>query len=457
MTIVDKYSIRVPLIVGILLVLFINLIYFIVLYYIENEYFTDLQRKVNMRQELFFEVLNQDKNLLAKMDKQSTLQYNNESYSIADIKGKIIYSLEPNKNSLDTTILQKLKSEKVVKTITNGLYRLSYIHKDNDADRTVILDISGYNNDGKNEQDLLCNLLIISTIGIVIVIAITTRNLTKRDISPINRIANRIQKYTENDLDERLPESKLNNEIGQMAQSFNSLLERLDRFNSQQKNFVSYVTHELRTPLTIMMGNADVALMKDRSKEEYQKTLENIKEEVKGLIKLVNDLLEIAHANANPQNIVFSNIRIDEVLFNGRTQILQKLHNYIINIDFAHLVDSEELLTIKGNALFLRLAFINLMENACKYNDEKTVDILIETKSNGIEIKFEDNGYGIEEKDLEYIFEPYYRSTKVQQISGHGIGLPLTKRIVKIHHGEISIDSTINEGTKVKVFLPYSF
>jgi signal transduction histidine kinase len=121
------------------------------------------------------------------------------------------------------------------------------------------------------------------------------------------------------------------------------------------------------------------------------------------------------------------------------------------------LVDSEELLTIKGNALFLRLAFINLMENACKYNDEKTVDVLIETKSNGIEIKFEDNGYGIEEKDLEYIFEPYYRSTKVQQISGHGIGLPLTKRIVKIHHGEISIDSTINEGTKVKVFLPYSF
>jgi hypothetical protein len=177
MTIVDKYSIRVPLIVGILLVLFINLIYFIVLYYIENEYFTDLQRKVNMRQELFFEVLNQDKNLLAKMDKQSTLQYNNESYSIADIKGKIIYSLEPNKNSLDTTILQKLKSEKVVKTISNGLYRLSYIHKDNDADRTVILDISGYNNDGKNEQDLLCNLLIISTIGIIIVIAITTRIL----------------------------------------------------------------------------------------------------------------------------------------------------------------------------------------------------------------------------------------------------------------------------------------
>jgi signal transduction histidine kinase len=454
MTLVDKYSIRTPLIVGILLMIFINIIYFLVVDYIDNEYFTDLERKVNMRQELFFEVLEKNKDLQAKMDKQSTLQYNKETYCIMDLEGKSFYSHGDNHPVLGSELLQEVTKKKRIQIIKDDLYRLTYVHTDNEGDRTMILDISGHNYDGIKTKRFLCNLLIISILIILIVIAISTRILTKNDINPIGRIANRIQTLTENNLSERLPEETLKNEIGQMATSFNALLERLDRSYSQQKNFVSYVTHELRTPLTIMLGNADVALMKDRSKEEYQNTLETIKSEIKGLIKLVNDLLEIAHANANPQSIVLSLVRIDEILFSGRTQLLQKAHNYTINIDFVEIPDSDDSLVINGNALFLRLAFMNLMENGCKYNDERTVDVRIETLPHGIEITFEDNGYGIDEKDLKNIFEPFYRSTKVQDISGHGIGLPLTKRIIQIHNGEYTIESQIGKGTKFKVFFP---
>ncbi len=452
MTIVDKYSIRTPLVVAVLMIVLVNVIYFSFVNYTQKNYYNTLKRKSKMRDELFFEILNQNTTLLNKLDKQSTLLYNNEEYCLYDEKGKLVYQTLHAKPRLNSKILGQLNKEKEVRFIENDEFYLFFVNVDDDINRSTIIEISGNDYEGKKTQDFILKLLIISTLTIIVVTTLITRFLTKKEIKPIGQIAAKIQHLTESNLSEKLDEAQLENEIGQMATAFNSLLGRIDMAYSRQQNFASYVTHELRTPLTIMLGNADVALMKDRSTSEYQNTLQTIKDEIKGLIKLVNDLLELAYLNANPTNIKLEPVRIDDILFQARTQLLQKSHSYIINIDFVEIPDSIDSLIINGNPLLLRLAFINLMENACKYNDERTVDVRIKTLIEGIDVIFEDNGYGISEDDLKNIFEPYFRSIKVQQISGHGIGLPLTKRIINIHKGEISIASQLGKGTKITTF-----
>ena len=216
---------------------------------------------------------------------------------------------------------------------------------------------------------------------------------------------------------------------------------------------MSYVTHELRTPLTIMQGQTEVTLMKDRSEIEYKNALESIKGEVQDMIKLVNELLELVRANADAHLIDLQPIRVDDLLWQARGQLLQKKPQYTIEVGFDEFPDSEEI-TVNGNAALLKMAFMNLMENACKYSNEPYVSVFIHTRKKEVEIRFVDNGFGISDKDLEHIFEPFYRSLTTKEVSGHGIGLPLTKRIIEIHLGKISIESQAEQGTNVMLVLP---
>jgi len=455
MKIVDRYTIRAPILYSIVLVIFTCVVYRFYNNYRQNEFFKTLQHIGIIHQELYYEILSQKGDLLTKMDAQKSVNINQETTIIYDLNGKIVYKSPNAISRLQPSQLKSiLAGEKI--NVRQGDFSYSiYLHQDNNYNRKVILQVSGFDRSGISLQKYLRNLLIISVIVIFVFIGGIARFFAIRTVGPISKIANRMEHFTENNLTERLPEAELQDEIGQMATTFNRLLDRLEKAYAQQQNFVSYTTHELRTPLTIMLGNTEVTLLKKRTPEEYEKALETIREETRGLIKLVNDLLELAHASATNQAIDFQDVRIDDVLWVARTQLLQKSHNYYINIEFVETPESEEKLYIKGNASLLRLAFINLMDNACKYNDEKTVDVWIKTLEDRVEIIFEDSGDGISPEDLSNIFEPYYRSTKVQQISGHGIGLPLTKKIINIHNGECLIDSKIGKGTTVKIWLPY--
>jgi signal transduction histidine kinase len=109
---------------------------------------------------------------------------------------------------------------------------------------------------------------------------------------------------------------------------------------------------------------------------------------------------------------------------------------------------------IVGDEYLLKVAVSNIIDNACKYSPDHTVDIKLKHIEKFIEVIFEDRGIGISEKDLEKVFEPFYRGANTITISGSGIGLPLVSQIIKNHNGTVELSSQIDKGTVVTVLLP---
>ena len=239
-----------------------------------------------------------------------------------------------------------------------------------------------------------------------------------------------------------------------MAHTFNKMLERLETSFAMQKNFIANASHELRTPLTSINGQLEVLMMKDRSTTEYKAALASVLDDIRSMIDLSNRLLLIARTSAEGPVNFNKKIRLDEILWQTQEEIIRFNNDYRINISMDDsLTDSEQMIVVGDDSL-LKVAVSNLIDNACKYSSDHSVDIEFRHIDKFIEVVFEDRGIGISEEDMNKIFEPFYRGSNTLLISGTGIGLPLVNQIIKNHNGKISLSSRLGKGTIVTVLLP---
>ncbi len=127
-----------------------------------------------------------------------------------------------------------------------------------------------------------------------------------------------------------------------------------------------------------------------------------------------------------------------------------------ITIDFASLPADEDKLYTEGNVNLLQLALSNILGNACKYSNNQPVEISVRTENKRIAISITDRGIGIPESEQQHIFEPFFRASNTSDFEGHGIGLPLTLNIIRLHKGSIGIRSEEEKGTEMQIILPVS-
>jgi signal transduction histidine kinase len=147
-------------------------------------------------------------------------------------------------------------------------------------------------------------------------------------------------------------------------------------------------------------------------------------------------------------------LRIDEILWETRAELIDRKKDYKISIEFIQPIDDDKELIISGNHHLLKTAIANLMDNACKFSPDKSAEIFLSVKAKIIVAEFTDKGIGIDPEDLEKIFHPFFRANNAKNISGNGLGLTLTDKIIRIHHGTIAIESQLKKGTKVTVTIP---
>jgi len=264
-----------------------------------------------------------------------------------------------------------------------------------------------------------------------------------------------VDKITIASLDMRVIEGNGTDEIAQLAITFNKMLERLESAFEMQRSFVSNASHELRTPLTSITGQIEVSLMNPRTHEEYKAILESVLEDIKNLNDLSNGLLDLAKASSDISAIALHPLRIDEILWETRAELIERKRDYKISIEFSQPIDDENELIILGNHHLLKTAIANLMDNACKFSSDKSAEIFLSVKSQNFVAEFKDKGMGIDPKDMDKIFHPFFRATNVKNIYGNGLGLTLTEKIISIHRGEISVESHLCEGTIVTVNIPF--
>lgn len=256
-------------------------------------------------------------------------------------------------------------------------------------------------------------------------------------LKPIAEIVLRAKKISSTNLSERLPVANAKDEIGLMAIVFNDLLDRLDRDFEKQKQFMADASHELRTPLAIICGESEVALSKERAgSTNYQESLQIVNDEGRRLTKIVEDLFTLARADSGEIKPKFEFLYADELLGDCVRLVRTLADKRNIAIDFY----TEEM-PVRGDESLLRRLFLNLLDNAVKYNfDNGHIKIVAAGKS----IEIRNSGDEIPTEQRTSVFERFYRVEKSRSkfnssvTSGAGLGLSIAKWIADLHHANLA-------------------
>lgn len=447
-----RFTLLFALIVGIMLSFFSYAIYYLSEDYRQEDFHARLRSRAIERFELLTRDDGKTKEISADQIKENNLHsLTNEQITIYDENKKLVYS-DNNIFAPKPDLINSISKQEIYSWSEKGKEGIGFIypHKEN----TYTLFVSATDTHGTSYINNLKKILTIRFFIIIFIIFISGWLFAGFFIKPITNIVNQAENITSKNLSYRLKSNHVKDEIGKLTTTFNNMLDRLETAFTIQKRFVSNASHELRNPLTAISGQIDVALMKDRKKEEYRATLESVSAHIRNLRTLTNNLLELANSDVDTLFQNFDDIRIDEVLWNTRDEILKQKPECNINIIFEKITDNEEKLTCKGKAKLLEIAFLNIIDNACKFSNTKTVEIKIVSDKKNIIIFFIDKGIGMPETYLNHIFEPFYRGDNTFGIPGKGIGLSLVRGIIKLHSGKIFIHSVLNEGTTVEIVLP---
>ncbi len=300
----------------------------------------------------------------------------------------------------------------------------------------------------------LRNLLIGGLLTSCLIIFVIAYLFSRKVLNPVEVMVKGMRNISTQNLSERLPSPKNNHELAAIANSFNEMLNRLETSFETQKNFISNASHELNTPLTSIIGQAEIALSKPRHPDAYIKSLYAILEDAEKLSRKTEALLSLAQTSYNNSHELFEEIRIDELLIDVKENILKLYAEAKIHIDFSLLPENPEKLKFRGNEQLLHLALFNIIMNASKYSNHQKVQVALAVSSKNIVIVIKDQGIGIPEREISNIYDPFFRASNTGSFKGYGIGLPLSRNIIDIHHGILNVSSKDEKGTTVEIKIP---
>lgn len=305
---------------------------------------------------------------------------------------------------------------------------------------------------GKRELANLRTLLVVLFFVIVAIVVAAGYIYAGRALLPINNLIKEVQAISVQDLHQRVRERSHQDEIGKLIRIFNNLLARIEHAFDLQKSFVSNVSHELKNPLTKITSQLEVTLLKDRGTDEYKETVRSVLEDIRELNMLSGSLLDLA--SLHDRSFTMTKLRVDEVLWEALEDVRALDAQYQTEVLAVKLPEDAERLYMPANPYLLKTSFINVVENACKFSSDHTARVEFQCTDNEIKISVSDHGPGIDKKDIENIFQPFYRADRTSKIKGYGVGLSLCQRIVRIHKGTVTVASEPGQGARVTIVFP---
>lgn len=453
MNIRNRITLRFIWIVAIIISVASLVIYLSSANYRKEEFYRRLYDKANNTAKLLIDVDEVDEALLAKIEKNNPLNLENEKLLIYDFRNNLLYSTDDKRFlHTDSSLLSTIRLEGEIRYVQEDHEVLGFLFKGR-YDRFVVVaaatDVYGFNK-LRNLRNVLVFVFVLS----VVVVSVSGWFFAGKALRPIAQVVQQVDEISISNLDLRLPEGNGQDEIARLSQTFNRVLGRLETSFHVQKDFIANASHEFRTPLTVIRGQLEVTLLNERTPEEYKKVITSLLDDIKNLNNLSNRLLMLAQTNAEGLEQKTDPVRMDEVAWQVRDELLRLNPAYRVHIDFAHPVEDEQKLTVRGDEQLLKVALSNIIENGCKYSPDHTVHVLLASSPATLTLHCTDHGIGIPPEDQANLFEPFHRGSNTQNIKGHGIGLSMTRQVVKLHNGSISIASSPETGTTVSITLP---
>ncbi|MFA6570290.1 MAG: HAMP domain-containing sensor histidine kinase [Bacteroidota bacterium] len=293
-------------------------------------------------------------------------------------------------------------------------------------------------------------LLIISSVALI-VFGIIGFFLAKRALAPVSNITKTAASISSESLDKRVPIGKSQDELSNLAATFNDMISRLDNTFQSHQRFIADASHDFRTPLTVIQVELEMLLSKKILDENSVVIVENCLKEIQRLSKLSDNLLILARSDAKYLVLNKKKFRLDELIMECVSQL--NLIAQAKNITFRFL--STEPTEIVADRELLARVFTNVIDNALKYSFEnEVVRITIDQSLNNAIVEVQNKGNPIPSELLPVIFNRFHRGEKSRTSSGFGLGLSIVKALVESHKGIVAIESNKENGTTVRISLP---
>ena len=421
----------------------------------EDEYFKRLKQQGATKANLLFDtkVLPEVLQLIYKKAPNALYQ---EEVAIYDTSFNLLYhdAVELDKVKETRGMIDSIIALKQIQFYIKNMQVVGFMYEHNNNHYIVTsASIDGY---GLAKLANLRNTLLIAFLVSIVIIFFVGKFLSKKALQPVSTMVDKVKKITATNLDLRIDEGNRKDEIAALAITFNEMLNRLENSFDAQKHFVSNISHELRTPLTAMLAEMQLTIQKDRSSSEYKQSIEHIISDTQKLIRLSSSLLDLAKANYDQTEIAFKEMRLDEILLDASNEVVHNQPGYKINVAFEKEIEDDSFISVLGNEYLLKVAFVNLMENGCKFSKNKLSNVSISYDKQNIILSFSDNGIGISQNELQHIFKPFFRGKNKKFADGNGIGLFLTHKIITLHKGDLTLQSKENNGTTFEIIIPHT-
>ncbi|GAO42279.1 HAMP domain-containing sensor histidine kinase [Flavihumibacter petaseus] len=453
MTIRVKITLLFTLLVTVLLVLISFSVY----------YFSARHRANNFRQRLYgrshnvaqlYQLLGDSSvSLLTKIDRSNAQFYASKSVHIYSTTGKPFYifnTLPSDDFHITAEELESIRQHK------EWLFQIGdrdafgqFVEDDNPP---FIVVVAANDVDGKIWLSDLRKILSVACLAGCGLSMLAGIIFSRQLIKPISAIIEEVNNISTHNLSQRIKAGSGQDELSRLSETFNDLLNRMQESFATQRRFISNASHELSTPLTSISSQLEVTLQKQRTDEEYRDVLLSVQEDVQQMRQLTKSLLDIAKTG-HKGSIALDELRLDELLLKITAAVTKLSPEYQVQLHVDELPDDEKASLVFGNADLLYSALKNVIENGCKYSPDHTSRVFLRFSAAQLIVDVKNNGNPIDRKDVEHIFQPFYRSAKTLDKKGFGLGLALASRIISIHKGTINHDSG-NRETVFRITLP---
>ena len=295
-------------------------------------------------------------------------------------------------------------------------------------------------------------IMIISIPTSIIVTIVVGYFMAKKALRPVDQIRRAAVKISSSNLDEKIDITGRRDELGRLAETFNAMIGRLKDAFQRINQFSIDVSHELKTPLTILKGETEVALRKEREKDDYRKLLLSNLEEIDRMSCIIDDLLLLSKADTKEIKLNIEEVALRDLIMDVCMNMKVVADKKSVELQISELED----VRLKGDELKLRRMLLNVVENGIKYSHvggKVSVSSYINDGYAWIDVK--DNGIGISEDDIKYVFDRFYRADRSRKReSGSGLGLSISRWIAGAHKGSIEVKSQPAQGSVFTIKLP---
>jgi heavy metal sensor kinase len=292
-------------------------------------------------------------------------------------------------------------------------------------------------------------IFVTTMASLFIVAAIIGWFMARRALVGVEAVTRTARQISESSLTERVPVKKYQDEIDQLAITFNQMLDRIQTLVKGIREMSDNIAHDLKSPITRIRGISEVSLSTGASEKEYEKMAASTVEECDRLLDMINTMLVISRTEAGVNKLDAKELEIGAVVRDA----CELFRSSAEDKDVRLVCDVSGNFSVSGDNRLIQRMIANLLDNAIKYTPAGgSVEVTVSTgNDNAVAIEVKDTGIGISEKEMPRIFERFYRCDPSRSEAGIGLGLSFARAIARAHGGDISVFSKSGQGSTFTV------